>query len=334
MTCYLTGFGSALPRRVVTNGELAPRLGVEPAWIERSSGIRERRWVEANETASGLAIDACCAALADARIDASEVDYLVAGTMSPDYQVPGIAPLVQRGLDGCRAVPAIDVRVGCCAILYGLDLARSLLASGAAGTVLCVAAEALSKGLDLSPESAEISMLFGDGAGAFVARRDPGPCGGLAVEDVLVETDGAFAEALAVRAPGTANGARWWSEDLDARSKPFLDGRTVILHAVRRLADAATRICERNGVRLSDVDLVVPHQANGNLLRTLATRLHVDPERVVTNLDRYGNTGGASAFLALDEAWHPRRPEPGRLVLVLAFGAGFTWGAGLLRAST
>lgn len=334
MTCYLTGFGSAVPGRVVTNAELAPRLGVEPDWIERASGIRERRWVTTTETTSALATEASRAALADAGLDAAEVDYLVCATMSPDYQIPGIAPLVQRALDGCRSIPALDIRVGCCAVLYCVDMARSLLATGAAMTVLCAAAEAQSKGLDLSPESAEISMLFGDGAAAIVARRDPGPSGGLAVEDVLVETDGAFAEALAVRAPGTANGARWWSDDLDARSKPVMDGRTVILQAVRRLTDAATRICERNGVRPSEVDLVVPHQANGNLLRTLATRLDVDPERVVTNLDRYGNTGGASAFLALDEAWHTRRPEPDRLVLVLAFGSGFTWGAGLLRASS
>lgn len=339
MSCFITGYGSALPDRVVTNAELAPMLGVTPDWIETNSGIRERRWVDADQAASDLAVAAVRDALNDAGTPAAQVDYLIACTLSPDYQTPGLAPIVQRKIEGCGHVPAIDLRAGCAAILYSLQLARALIESRAARTVVCFGAEAQSKGLDLHPRSADLSMLFGDGAGAVVLTGESKlvtkPREYLVrVDDILIETDGSFAEDLIVRAPGTANGARWLDESHIDSGMHYgsMQGRTVILQAVRKLADAADRILVRNALSRDQVDLIVPHQANANLLAALTRKLSVNSDRVVMNVDRLGNTSGASAFLALSQARREARIRPGSRLLILAFGAGFTWGAALASA--
>ncbi|MBX7218699.1 MAG: ketoacyl-ACP synthase III [Blastocatellia bacterium] len=329
---YIIGFGSYLPERIVTNLELASRLEVEPDWIVANSGIRERRWAGPNETASTLAVPAVEQALTDAALAPEQIDYLIGGTLSPDYQVPGIAPLVQRKLAGCRMIPALDVRMACCNILYSLQLAKSLTLSGAAQTVVCFGAEAQSKGLDLSRRTPEISMLFGDGAGACVVSTEPRKNGpSLHIEDILIGTDGTFAEDLGVKSPGTANGAFWLGSESVSSIFPTMNGRTVILHAVRKLAEAAQEIVRRNGLAPEQIDVVVPHQANANLLDALAKKLAISPERIVRNVERYGNTSGASAYIALHQAAVEKRFHPGARVLVLAFGAGFTWGAALCR---
>src|SRR5262245_44018921 len=225
MSCYIIGTGAALPSRVVTNAEIAPMLGVSAEWIEANSGIRERRWVEADQSTSDIAAAAVRDALSDASISAEQVEYVIGCTLSPDYQVPGIAPLVQRKLEGCRAIPAVDIRVGCAGILYSLQLARALIESGAVSNVVCFGAEAQSKGLDFSPRSADLSMLFGDGAGALVLSAVPNPSNraresAIRIDDILIETDGSFAEDLIVRSPGTANGPRWLDDShLDSRKQ-------------------------------------------------------------------------------------------------------------------
>jgi 3-oxoacyl-[acyl-carrier-protein] synthase-3 len=296
-----------------------------------NSGIRARRWVSADQATSELAAEAVHAALRDAGLGAEQLDYLIGGTLSPDYQVPGITPLVQRRLAGCRLVPALDVRAGCAAILYSLQVAQGLLAAGAAQHLACFGAEAQSKGLDIHPRAAELSMLFGDGAGAVLVSRAPKTEGlSLRLLDVLIATDGSFAEDLIVRAPGTANGAHWFAET-SARFGA-MNGRTVILQAVRKLSEAALEITARNGLTLEQINVIVPHQANLNLLQVLGKRLGLSMERIVVNVDRYGNTSGASAFLALQQAQAEKRFRAGAYVLVLAFGAGFTWGAALCRA--
>jgi 3-oxoacyl-[acyl-carrier-protein] synthase-3 len=335
MACYITGYGAALPERRVTNAELAPLLSISPEQIEAGSGIRERRWVSPGRSCSDLATEAVEDALRSAGIGPEEIEYLIGCTLSADYQVPGIAPIVQRKLRGCPTVPAVDLRVGCAAILYSLQLARSLIESGETRRAVCFGAEAQSKGLDLRPRSAEISMLFGDGAGAIVVSREPHSANGavIRVDDVFIATDGFFAEDLGVRAPGTANGPVWLDpEQADSSPyRPSMNGRNVILHAVRKLADAASEITARNGVSIEHIDLVIPHQANLNLLRSLALRLSIPADRIVTNVERYGNTSGASAFITLWQARSEKRLRPGARVLITAFGAGFTWGAALCQ---
>jgi len=337
MSCFVTGYGTALPIRVVTNSELASCLGVSADWIEANSGIRERRWVEPEQSASDLAVAAVSEALNDAHLTSDQVDYLIAATLSPDHQVPGIAPMIQHKLDGCRNIPAIDIRAACSSILYCLQLGRGLIESETATTVVCVGAEAQSKGLDLQPRSAELSMLFGDGAGAIVLSSTPvaydQDCV-VRIDDILIETDGSFAEDLMVRAPGTANGARFVSESplVNRSCYGSMQGRTVILHAARKLAEAAIGILDRNGLTQSQINLVIPHQANANLLAALSRKLGIDGDRFVINVDRLGNTSAASAFLAFAQAHSEGRIKPGDRLLALAFGAGFTWGAALATA--
>jgi 3-oxoacyl-[acyl-carrier-protein] synthase III len=333
MSCYITATGAALPERVVTNSELAPMLGVTPEWIESNSGIRERRWVGAEESTSDLAVMAIEDLLRNAGMRAEQIDYLIGGTLSPDYQVPGISPIVQRKLSNCRNIPAVDIRVGCCAILYSLQLARGLVESRQADKVVCFGAEAQSKGLDLSRQSAELSILFGDGAGAIFVSREPHSDLSLSVEDILISTDGNFAEDLLVRAPGTANGARWLDEDklLSGTHYGSFNGRSLILHAVKKLSDAITEIVRRNELTLDQIDLVIPHQANANLLRSLGKRLSISDDRIIINLDRFGNTSGASAFLALWQAWQEKRLHKNSRLIIPAFGAGYTWGAALCQ---
>ena len=332
MSCYLTASGAFLPERIVTNAELAPLLGVAPEWIEMNSGIRERRWAAAHQSTSDLATEAVRNTLRNSNLKAEEIDYLIGGTLSPDYQIPGIAPLVQRKLEGCRMIPALDIRAGCASILYSLQIANGLIASKAAKNICCFAAEAQSELLDLNPRSAELSMLFGDGAGAMIVSDQPSDKLSLRLDDVLIESDGNFAEDLCLRAPGTANGSRWL--DSEVQILPQMNGRTVILHAVRKLSEAAQNILARNQISVDEIDLIISHQANVNLLRTLGKKLAVDESGVFTNVDRYGNTSGASAFIALSEAQAQIRKLPKAKILILAFGAGFTWGAALLTKNS
>lgn len=338
MSCYIVGYGSALPENIVTNTDLAPKLGVTPEWIEANSGIKERRWVDARESTSDLAAQALKQAIQNAGVSADAINYLIAGTLSPDYQVPGIAPIIQHKINGLSAIAAVDLRVGCTTILYSLQLAKALVESKTVNTVACVGAEAQSKGLRLDPSSAELSMLFGDGAGAIIVSNksrlsDYTSRPILEVKDLLIATDGAFAEELSVKAPGTANGAEWLNmEDLEkGLHYGSMNGRVVIMHAVRKLGDVASEILKRNNLSLDEISLISPHQANANLLKALAKRLSFSEEKIVINLDKLGNTSGASAFLALCQAREENKLIVGQYVMILAFGAGFTWGAALCQ---
>lgn len=338
MSCYIVGYGSALPENIVTNNELAPKLGVAPEWIEANSGIKERRWVSASQSTSDLATQAVSQAIQNAGVSPDAIDYLIGGTLSPDYQVPGVAPIVQHKLTGASNIPAVDLRVGCTAILYSLQLAKGLVESKIASTVACFGAEAQSKGLHIDPSSAELSMLFGDGAGAIIVSNNPwlsnyssSPV--LEVKDIIIRTDGAFAQDLSVKAPGTANGKEWLNAEQMQKGLHYgsMNGRVVIMHAVRKLGDLASEILKRNDLSLDQISLLVPHQANANLLKSLSKRLSFPEEKIVMNLDKLGNTSGASAFLALCQAKEENRFVSGQYVMILAFGAGFTWGAALCQ---
>ena len=332
MSAFITACGGALPDRIVTNAELAPILGVSPEWIEANSGIKQRRWAGTQVSASDLAARAVANTIDASGIEPGRIEYLIGCTISPDYQVPGIAPLVQRKVQGIGTVPALDIRVGCCGILYGLQLARALVDSRTASSIVCFGAEAQSKGLALAPGHAQTSMLFGDGAGALLVQSEPVASGlSLRIDDVAIFTDGDFAEDLCVRAPGSGNGQAWLDpEQMGAGMHlPHMEGKNVILHAVRKLEEATRDILARNHLALDEVDLVIPHQANANLLRLLAKRLEFPSERMVVNLDRLGNTSSASAFIALWEAKLAGRLNTGARVLFLAFGAGFIWGSAL-----
>ena len=334
MTAYITGSGLYVPEQSISNEEIAERLGLEAEQIFKSSGIRRRRWAAAGTTTSSLAAHALRLALDDAGLKAEDVDYLLFGTMTPDRFIPGSSPAVQKAL-GLREVPCLDIRATCCNALYGLQVARALVESGAARRVALCLAEIQSAFLDLSPAAGTISMLFGDGASALVVSNEK-TNGALEILDVHLATDGTFVDDLGMRCPGTEFGtARTYppaehAEDFAAR----MVGQSVILQASRKIVAACQAVLERNNLQPAEVRWMVPHQANANLLAQVARGLKFQTAEggVVSVLEDYGNTSSASMGIALDVLRRSGRVRPGDRLLLPAFGAGFTWGAGLCQA--
>jgi 3-oxoacyl-(acyl-carrier-protein) synthase III len=334
LKAFITGSGTSLPERAVANEEIADRLGLDPAQIFKSSGIRSRRWATPGTTTSSLAAAALSLALDDAGLTAQDVDYLLFGTMTPDRFIPGSAPAVQKRL-GLREIPCLDIRGTCCNALYGLQLARALILSGAARNVAICLAEIQSAWLDLSAASGTTSMLFGDGASALIVSGEERQ-GSLEILDIVLSTDGTYVDDLGVRCPGTefgttrAHDAGEHGTDYAAR----MVGQSVILHASRKITAACQQVLERNSLTVPDVRWMVPHQANANLLAQVARSLRFPTESggVITVLEESGNTSSASMGIALDSLRRSGRIEGGDNLLLPAFGAGFTWGAGLCRA--
>jgi 3-oxoacyl-(acyl-carrier-protein) synthase III len=324
----------AVPDASVSNEEIAERLGLEPEQIFKSSGIRRRRWAAAGMTTSQLASAALQVALEDAQVAAADVDYLLFGTMTPDRFIPGSAPAVQKALS-LREIPCLDIRATCCNALYALQLARALVTSGAARHVAICLAEIQSAWLDLSPASGTTSMLFGDGASALLVSAERG-ARALEIIDLHLATDGTYVDDLGIRCPGTEYGTtrthagEEFTSDYTAR----MVGQSVILQASRKIVAACQTVLERNNLAVSDVRWMVPHQANANLLAQVARSLRfpTNDGGVVSVLEEYGNTSSASMGIALDTLRRGGRIQPGDHLLLPAFGAGFTWGAGLCRA--
>jgi 3-oxoacyl-[acyl-carrier-protein] synthase-3 len=327
---FIIGSGTAVPDAIVSNEELAERLGLTDEQIFKSSGIRRRRWATAAETTSSLAGNALTNALADAGLTNDDIDYLIFGTMTPDRFIPGSSPAVQKRL-GLAEIPCLDIRAGCCNALYALQVAKALIISGAAQNVAICLAEIQSRWLDLSPESGSLSMLFGDGAAALIVSNDHGakprhPL--LRIIDVHLSTDGSFVDALGVRCPGTEFGVAGSMADY----LPRMDGQSVILQATRRITAACRTILEKNQLAVSDISWLVPHQANANLLTHVARNLSFTrPDGVISLLEEFGNTSSASMGMALDHLRQSNRIQKDDYLLLPAFGAGFTWGSALCR---
>jgi len=331
MDANIIGSGACLPDRVVTNEELAETLALKPERIFKSSGIKRRRWADPETPVSALGASALQGAIADANIDAQQIDYLIFGTMTPDRFVPGSAPALQKRA-GLREVPCLDIRAACCNALYALQLARGLIASGAANYIAICLAEIQSRYLDLSPESAPLSMLLGDGASALIVSGEP-KSGAIEIIDVYLATDGAYADELGIRRPGTEFGTTNSPNQNPGDSWPRMNGQSVILHASRRIVAACRTLLERNKLSSRDIRWIVPHQANANLLAQIARGLEfTQADGVVSVIEEFGNTSSASMGLALDELRRNRRIEAGDYLLLPAFAAGFTWGAALCQA--
>lgn len=319
---FVIGSGSKLPTRQVGNEELSPLLGLSAAQIEKSSGIQSRRWAAENETTSELGAAALGSAMLDAGVEPNQIDYLLVGTMTPDARIPGTAPNVQARL-GLDAIPCLDIRAACCNALYALQIGAALIRSGVARCVAIVLAEVQSPWLSLTPEDGTLSMLFGDGAAALILRAEPRP-GVLEISDVLLATDGQYADDLGIRAPGVRFG------DSPSDRRPRMNGQTVIMHASRKMTAACQELLKRNRLEPAGVTWLVPHQANLNLMKGLQRSLGLPAEALVSVIETTGNTSSASMGLALDQLRRGGRLCTGQKILLPAFAAGFTWGAGLL----
>lgn len=334
MKAYITGTGLYAPEQSISNEELAERLGLAAEQIFKSSGIRRRRWATQGTTTSSLAAEALRLALEDAKLKPEDVDYLLFGTMTPDRFIPGSASSVQKAL-GLREIPCLDIRAACCNALYALQLALALVTSGAARCIAICLAEIQSAFLDLSPEAGTTSMLFGDGASALVVANEKTE-GALEILDVQLATDGSYVDDLGIRCPGTEFGTTRVHETSEhaADYAARMVGQSVILQASRKIVAACQTVLQRNNLAATDVRWMVPHQANANLLAQVARGLKFPTNQggVVNVLEDYGNTSSASMGIALDTLRRSGRIQSGDKLLLPAFGAGFTWGAGLCVA--
>lgn len=334
MEAYITGSGTYVPEPIITNEEIAERLGLEPEQIFKSSGIRRRHWAAQGTTTSSLAARALNLALEDAKLKAEDVDYLLFGTMTPDRFIPGSAPSVQKAL-ALREIPCLDIRAACCNALYALQLARALITSGAARHVAICLAEIQSAFLDLSPAAGTTSMLFGDGASALIVSNEKTE-GALEILDIHLATDGSYVDDLGIRCPGTEFGTTRSFEpgEHGADYAARMVGQSVILQASRKIVAACQTVLQRNNLAAGDVRWMVPHQANSNLLAQVARGLKfpTDQGGVVSVIEDYGNTSSASMGIALDHLRRSGRIKTGERLLLPAFGAGFMWGAGLCAA--
>ena len=313
----ITGLGTYVPERVVTNDELARHVDTSDEWIRERTGIRERRMAAPEQALSDLALPAAQAALADAGVEARDVDLLIVATVTPDFAFPSTAALLANTLGAVDAA-AFDLSAGCTGFMYGIAQAYGMLAAGLAKRALVVGGDVLSKILDWTDRSTLV--LFGDGAGAVVLEPVP-ERGFLGFE---LGADGGGGESLWL--PGS--GSRAFDEP---EKYVKMNGREVFKFATRVLVHSAEELLEQCDVTIGEVDVYVPHQANVRIIDHATRKLGVPSERVVVNVDRYGNTSSGSIPLALADAAADGRLRPGKLVLMTGMGAGLTWGSALIR---
>lgn len=323
------GTGFYVPDRVVTNEELTRYMDTSDAWIVERTGIRERRWVPEGMSGADMARRAAEMALEETGMEPSQVDAIVLGTLSPDHFFPGTGVFLQREL-GLEGVPALDIRAQCSGFMYGLSVADAWIRSGQYRTVLLVGVEIHSTGLDLSTRGRDLAVLFGDGAGAavLVAGEDDGR----GVLSTHIHADGRYADILWTEFASSKHHPRISEEALrEGKHYPTMQGKEVFKHAVSRMPEAVEEALAANGLTAADLDLVIPHQANLRITQMVQRRLGLPEDKVVSNIDRYGNTTAATIPIALAEVVRDGRLRRGDLLCMVAFGSGFTWGSALVR---
>ncbi len=317
----ITGWGHYAPKRVVTNHELETYMDTSDEWIRSRSGIRERRFAADDETTATMSVESGRRALHSAGVAPSEVDLLLVASSSPDHITPPVSSQVQEGL-GLPSVGAMQLTVGCTGFLYAVVTADQFIQAGTCRTVLVIGTELTSRWLSWNNRST--AVLFGDGSGAVVMQATDDPSAGM--RGHILGSDGAGAEHIIVPTGGVAEPVT--HEGIE-RGEPTLEmnGREVFKFATRIMHQAVTEALDAADCTVSDIDLLVPHQANARIIQYAADALGLADDQVVMNLDRYGNTSAASIPLALSEALNEGRAEPGDTLAFVAFGAGLTWGA-------
>ena len=326
----IAGTGHYVPPQVITNDDLAQQCDTSDAWIRERTGIEERRYIAPGQTTSELGLLAARRALESAQRTAKEIDCLIFATLSADYCFPGAGCLVQASL-GIPGVPAFDVRNQCSGFLYGLQMATAFIEAGVYRRVLLIGAEVHSTGLDFSRNGRDVTVLFGDGAGAVVLEASSSESSG--VLSVKVGADGRYARALWCEGPASAPHPRRVDAEMLERGiqYPKMNGREVFRHAVRRMKQELEALLIERGMQTDELSMLIPHQANLRIAERLRQMLSLSPEQVFNNIQRYGNTTAASIPIALDECVRAGRLAKGDVLGLVAFGSGFTWGAALLR---
>jgi len=320
----IIGVGAYAPRRVLTNAELEKMVETSDEWIVRRTGIRERRIADPSEATSDLALRAAQQALERAGVEPGEIDLIVVGTTTGDMAFPTVGNIVQHRL-GCRNAGSTDVYAACTASIYSLSIGSQYIQTGKCRTVLCIGAETLSRITDYTDRGT--CILLADAAGAAVLRASDDESG---IIDTDLYSDGRYWELLYQPAGGSRHPAT--HETVDKRMHyARMKGNELFKVAVRMFGDCAERILQRHGFTPDDLTVFIPHQANLRIIEAAVKRLKLPMAKVLVNVDRYGNTGAASVYVAMEEAWATKRMTAGNLVLLAAFGGGFTWGAALIR---
>lgn len=325
--------GYFVPDNVVTNDDLSKIMDTSDEWIQERTGIKERRHIiRGEDTTASLGLKAAKIAIERAGIDKDEIDFIVFATLSPDYYFPGPGVLIQRDL-GIKTVGAIDIRNQCSGFVYGISLADQYIKSGMYKNVLVIGSEVHSIGLDFTTRGRGVSVIFGDGAGAVVLTREEDPNKGIL--STHLHSEGEHAEELSLIAPGM--GKRWILDILadndpeETSYYPYMNGQFVFKNAVVRFSEVIMEGLKTNKLEPKDIDLLIPHQANLRISQFIQKKFRLSDDQVYNNIMYYGNTTAASIPIALTEAWEKGKVKEGDIVVLAAFGSGFTWGSTIIR---
>lgn len=342
----IAGLGHYVPKNIYTNNDLKRFMDTSDEWIQERTGIKERRYADRlEETTTSMGVEAAKIAIERAGITKDDVDFIIFATLSPDYYFPGCGVLLQREMD-MKEIGALDIRNQCSGFIYALSIADQFIKTGMYKNILVVGSEKHSYALDFSTRGRAVSVIFGDGAGAAVLQ--PATEAGKGILSTHLHSDGTEAEKLAMYYPGASGGKglenrpNWPDQELggmlmtaemleDGSAFPYMDGQAVFKKAVVKFPEVISEALAKNNLKSTDIDLLVPHQANLRISQFVQKTLGLRDDQVFNNIQKYGNTTAASVPIALSEAWETGRMKEGDLICLAAFGAGFTWGSALIR---
>ncbi|NIM59197.1 MAG: beta-ketoacyl-ACP synthase III [Candidatus Aminicenantes bacterium] len=327
---FIAGTGHFVPPKVITNSDLEKKMDTSDEWIRQRSGIVERRYVEPGVGSSDLAYEAALRTIDDAKIDKSEIDFIIAATLSPDHYFPGIGVIVQAKL-GLSGIGALDVRNQCTGFIYGLSVADQYIKTHNYKKILLVASEVQSSNLDYSDEGRDMAVLFGDGAAAVILEPNE-KNDGRGILSTHLFSDGRHVSDLWMEKPSPKDNPTFAEEFFkNKRFFPKMDGRNVFKNASEKMPEAVRIALKHNDLSIEDVDHLIPHQANERISQMVARSLKIPVEKVIRNIDRFGNTTAASIPIAMDEALKEGIIKEGDIVVLTAFGSGYTWGSAVIQ---
>jgi 3-oxoacyl-[acyl-carrier-protein] synthase-3 len=329
----IKGLGYYVPDNVVTNDDLSRIMDTNDEWIQERTGIQERRHIVPGEdTTTTMGVKAARIAIERSGVAITDIDFVVFATLSPDYYFPGPGVLVQRDL-GMNTVGALDVRNQCSGFVYAISVADQYIKTGMYKNILVIGSEVQSTGLDMTDRGRSVSVIFGDGAGAAVLSREEDLTKGIL--STHLHSEGQHAEELVVKAPGM--GGRWITDILSENNPddesyfPYMNGQFVFKNAVVRFSEVINEGLDANNLQVSDINMLIPHQANLRISQFIQKKFGLTDDQVFNNIQKYGNTTAASVPIALTEAWEQGKIKSGDLVILAAFGSGFTWASAVIR---
>jgi len=330
----IIGLGHYVPENIVTNDDLSKIMDTTDEWIQERTGIKERRWAKPGDGQSTftMGLEAAKKAISNSGIQKEEIDLIVFATLSPDYYFPGPGVQVQEALE-IDTVAALDIRAQCSGFVYSISVADQFIKTGMYKNILVIGSELQSHGIDKSTRGRSISVIFGDGAGAAILTREEDLTKGIL--STHLHSEGKHALELATEAPGM--GTRWVTDIIkdndpeDFSYRPYMNGQFVFKHAIQRFSEVINEGLVANGLEVKDIDMLIPHQANLRISQFIQQKFKLPDDKVFNNIQKYGNTTAASIPIALTEAWEQGKIKEGDIVVLAAFGSGFTWGSAIIE---